>query len=118
MLKIQQVKTKEAQKSQTRKVVIYDDNFEMNLMITLESWYWRDRLIIKGEKNLKKLWEVWVSKISYDKKIYNMWKFEIYKNLIIENFYKNEKNVSTYYTITNFLDKLVEELKNYEEKNL
>lgn len=119
MLKIQQVKTKDEKMSQTRKVVIFDESFEMSLLITYSTWYdWYYRLIIKWEKSLKKLWEDWISKINYDKKIYWKWKFEITKTFIIENFWKNEKNEARNYTINGFLDKFIEELKNYEEKNL
>lgn len=119
MLKIQQVKTKDEKMSQTRKVVIFDDSFEMNLIITYSTWYDNYyRLIIKWERNLKKLWDDWRSKIDYDKKLYWKSKFEITKTFTIENFWKNEKNEIKNYTISSFIDKLIEELKNYEEKKL
>jgi hypothetical protein len=89
----------------------------MNLIVSYELSSWYYRLVFKWDKSLKKLWEDWITKINYDKKIYHMWKFEITKTFSIENFYKNEKNVATYYSISWFLDKFIEELKNYEEKN-
>lgn len=117
MLKIQQVKTKDTQHSQMRKVSIFDESYELNFTITYELSSWYYRLIIKWERNKKRLWVDWLSEFKYDKKIYHMGKYEIAKNFVVENFYKNEKNVATYYTIAWFLDKFIEDLKNYEEKN-
>lgn len=117
MLKIQQTKTKETKTSQTRKVSIYDENFDFDVIITYELVGWHYRLIIKWQRNKKKLWADWISEVKYDKKVYHMWKFEINKKLILENFYKNEKNISTYYTIDEFLDKVIEELRKFEENN-
>lgn len=117
MLKIQQVKTVEKQHSQTRKVSIFDDSFELNAIISYELYSWYYRLIIKWERNKKKLWPDWISELKYDKKIYQMNTFEINKKLIIKNYYLNEKNSKVYYTINDFLDKLVEELKTFEENN-
>lgn len=111
MLQVQAEPKKKTSKMETRVVCLFDEFYEFNGTITFDATYVH-KLKIDGEINKKKLWANGISKLKIDAKLTTYGEFKITNNVIVKNYYLNDKNIKTYYTPEGFLNNLIENMKN------